>query len=153
MDRQAILEARANGHAELRTRGLLDGWVFPSRTGTFMQPSSLREPLARACAASKVNVISPHGLRYTFNHLAKRRAAGDVVRAITGHVTEETTAHYDWFAIEEKRAAVDSVFAAVAALEVTKSDLRGDHEAAIRRKSRFEHLLEPAAITSLILSG
>ncbi|MCZ7679843.1 MAG: site-specific integrase [Sandaracinaceae bacterium] len=85
--------------------GLAAGWVFPGRSGTLMQPASLRKPLAAACTAAEVRVISPHGLRYTFNHLARQVAAGEVVRAMTGHVTEEMTRHYDWVEDHEKRGA------------------------------------------------
>jgi integrase len=93
--------------------GLGEGWVFPSRTGGLMQPSSLRKPLARACKAAEVRTISPHGLRYTFNHLAKRVASADVARSITGHVTDEMTRHYDWIGADEKLAAVEGVLSLV----------------------------------------
>ena len=83
--------------------------MFPSRTGGLMQPSSLRTPLRRACLAAGVTPISPHGLRYSFNHAAKRVATHEVVRSITGHVTEEMTAHYDWVVDDEKHAAVRRV--------------------------------------------
>lgn len=85
--------------------GLTRGWVFPSRKGTLMQPSSLRKPLHRSCLKAGVKQISPHGLRYTFNHLARQVAVGDVVRSMTGHVTEQMTLHYDWVEDHEKRDA------------------------------------------------
>jgi hypothetical protein len=72
-------------------------------------PSGFAKPLEAACVAAKVQRITPHGLRYTFNHLAKRLTERDVVRAITGHVTEAMTTHYDWIDLDEKRAAVTGV--------------------------------------------
>lgn len=102
-------ERRDPGTLVLEVRGLEGPWVFPSKRQTLMQPSSLRKPLAAACVAAKVPVISPHGLRYSFNHAAKRIASADVARSITGHVTEEMTRHYDWVPEGEKRAAVASV--------------------------------------------
>lgn len=106
--------------------------VFPSRTGGLMQPSSLRKPLAHACREAKVRVISPHGLRHSFNHLARLVAANEVVQAMTGHVTDEmTTFHYDWVAPDTKRAAMDALVTRLDTAEVTKTDRgdqRGDHE-------------------------
>lgn len=99
--RRRLLEDQALGIAE--------GWVFPSRSGSLMQPSSLRDPLAAACKKAEVRVISPHGLRYTFNHLARIVAAGEVVRAMTGHVTTEMTTHYDWVEQKEKERAMAKV--------------------------------------------
>ena len=101
-------ERRDPGTVVLET-GLEGRLVFPSRCGTLMQPSALRKPLRAACEAAGVPVISPHGLRYSFNHAAKRIASADVARSITGHVTEEMTRHYDWIADGEKRAAVAGI--------------------------------------------
>lgn len=106
-------ERRNPGTLVLEVKGLEGRWVFPSTRGTLMQPSSLRAPLAAACRAAGVRVISPHGLRYSFNHAAKRIASADVARSITGHVTEEMTRHYDWIGDGEKRAAVAGVVAAL----------------------------------------
>jgi integrase len=107
-------ERREPGTVVLETTAGLEGrWVFPSKRGTLMQPSSLRAPLAAACAAAGVRVISPHGLRYSFNHAAKRIASADVARSITGHTTEEMTIHYDHVTVAEKRAAVAGVVAAL----------------------------------------
>lgn len=89
--------------------GLSTGLVWPSSVGTHRQPSSLRKRLAAACEAAEVPVISPHGLRHSMNHAARRVAADETVRAITGHVTQEMTAHYDWVTPSEKRAAVGEV--------------------------------------------
>lgn len=107
--RSTVLDAERRGLAIRRAAALHAGWVFPSRWGTWSQPSALRGPLRAACAAAGVPTISPHGLRYSFNHAAKRVAAADVVRALTGHVTEEMTTHYDWIGRDEKRAAVTAV--------------------------------------------
>ncbi len=104
-----VLQAHRRALIAHQAPGLSEGWVFPPRVGTLLQPSSLRTPLAKACASAKVRVISPHGLRYRFNHAAKRIAERDVVRSITGHITDEMTTHYDWVREHEKRGAVASV--------------------------------------------
>lgn len=110
--RAALVEHR-RAQLEAQAPWLGRGIVFPSTTGTLMQPSSLRKPLAAACRKAGVPVISPHGLRYTFNHLAKRVTTGDVARSITGHVTEEMTMHYDWIGAREKERAVGKVAALI----------------------------------------
>ncbi|WP_236606433.1 tyrosine-type recombinase/integrase [Sandaracinus amylolyticus] len=110
--RTALAEHR-RAQLEEQAPWLGRGLVFPSTTGTLMQPSSLRKPLAAACTKAGVPVISPHGLRYTFNHLAKKVTTGDVARSITGHVTEEMTTHYDWIGDREKQRAVAKVAALV----------------------------------------
>lgn len=124
---------RANpGTTVLESAAGLEGrWVFPSRTGGLMQPSSFRKPLAAACRAAGVPVISPHGLRYSFNHAAKRVAERDVVRSITGHVTEEMTQHYDWIRADEKRSAVAGVVALIT--RASGGDSGGDASAGTKK--------------------
>jgi integrase len=53
--------------------------------------------------------ITIHGLRRTFNNLCRQVAAGQVVRAITGHVTDAMTVHYSHVDKSEKHAAADRV--------------------------------------------
>lgn len=98
--RRAMLQAQAPGFAE--------GWVFPSRVGTLLQPgASVRKPLARALAAAGIERrFTVHGFRRTFNNLVRQVAAGEVVRSMTGHVTEEMTEHYSHIGVDEKRSAV-----------------------------------------------
>ncbi|NOY93761.1 MAG: tyrosine-type recombinase/integrase [Deltaproteobacteria bacterium] len=54
-----------------------------------------------------------HGFRRTFNNLARQVTTGEVVRAMTGHVTEAMTEHYSHVEASEKKAAVESVIAAI----------------------------------------
>jgi integrase len=103
-------ERREPGTVVLESATGLEGrWVFPSKHGTLMQPSSLRAPLRAACEAAGVPVISPHGLRYTFNHASLRVTTAEVTRAIMGHSTPEMTRHYDWIRNEEKAAALTQI--------------------------------------------
>lgn len=53
------------------------------------------------------------GFRRTFNNLVRQFTTGEVVRAMTGHVTEAMTMHYSHIEVEQKRAAVDLVLAAL----------------------------------------
>jgi integrase len=103
-------ERREPGTVVLDTAAGLEGrWVFPSKHGTLMQPSSLRAPLRAACEAAGVPVISPHGLRYTFNHASLRVTTAEVTRSIMGHSTPEMTRHYDWIRTDEKAAALSQI--------------------------------------------
>ncbi|MEQ8461781.1 MAG: site-specific integrase [Sandaracinaceae bacterium] len=104
-----VLKAHRRALVERQAKGLSAGWVFPSRVGRpHVDASVIRKPLAKALDAASVGRwVSPHGLRRSFNNLARQVAAGDVVRAMTGHVTEEMTTHYSHVELEEKRTALD----------------------------------------------
>lgn len=89
--------------------GLEDGWVFPSKVGTLLFARSLRKPLHNALEATKLDCrFTVHGFRRTFNNLVRQVASGEVVRSMTGHVTERMTEHYSHIGTEEKRKAVTS---------------------------------------------
>ena len=100
--------------------GLDDGLVFPSTKGELRVVSSIRKPLRRALAAAGVTRRQTvHGLRRTFNDLVRQVASGEVVRAMTGHVTERMTEHYSHVAATEKAAAVARVFRVIAGGDAT----------------------------------
>lgn len=139
----AVLKAHRVELVKSQAKGLEAGWVFPSTVGTLMQPSSFRKPLARACEAAKVRTISPHGLRYSFNHAAKRTTTRDVVRSITGHVTEEMTTHYDWIRNDEKHRAV----AGVLQLVTPKPEANGCDSPCDTRTDKEERPAEEATST------
>lgn len=94
--------------------GLAEGWIFPTERGTLHRGSPLRDVLDAACVACETKRrITPHGLRHTANDLLRRVADGEVVRAITGHVTEQMTHHYSHVDETEKRAATVRAFEVV----------------------------------------
>ena len=112
---QALRELRRHQIAK-QAPGLDEGWVFPSSVGTLLRTASVQQPLRRALAAADIEKrLTPHGLRRTFNNLTRQFAAGEVVRAMTGHVTEAMTFHYSHVELREKQEAVDKVLATVAA--------------------------------------
>lgn len=75
--------------------GLDEGWVFPSAKGTLVRGSSLQKPLERTLTTAGVeDHFTVHGFRRTLNNLMRQVATGEVVRSITGHVTERMTEHY-----------------------------------------------------------
>jgi integrase len=104
-----LADVLRNHRARLLPRqvdGLGDGWVFPGQRVGLLRPNALGSPLRRAlkgCGITKR--VSVHGLRRTFNNLA-RQVAGDIVtRSITGHVTASMTEHYSHVDAREKLAA------------------------------------------------
>jgi len=89
--------------ALLRPRA--SGLVFPTRRGTAHRGTPLRAVLDKACKAAGVPRVTTHGLRRTFNNLARQVTTGEVLRAITGHATSAMTAHYSLIGRDEKAEA------------------------------------------------
>lgn len=117
-----VVALRAHRQTLVREQhpGLQAGWVFPSRTGGLMQPSSIRKPLQKAALKAGLareahdgvegRVPSAHWFRHSANSLLRRVAAGIVQRSITGHVTEAMSDHYDRVTLDEKRSATAEAF-------------------------------------------
>ena len=96
---------------ETQAPGLEKGWVFPSSTGTLRASSSVQKAWKVCCEAAGITRrFTPHGLRRTFNDLARRAGVEAVVtKSLTVHVTERMRAHYSTVGLDEKRAAVADV--------------------------------------------
>jgi len=96
---------------ETQAPGLEEGWVFPSSTGTLRASSSVQKAWRVCCEAAGITGrFTPHGLRRTFNDLARRAGVDAVVtKSLTGHVTERMREHYSTVGLDEKRAAVAGV--------------------------------------------
>ncbi len=104
--RKKLLEEQAPGFA--------DGWIFPAKTKTLVVGTGLQKPLRAALKNAGIDQrFTLHGFRRTFNNLMRQVASGEVVRAMTGHVTERMTAHYSHIGEEEKRTAVARALSAV----------------------------------------
>lgn len=111
-----VLRAHRQRMVKDQHPGLAEGWIFPTERGTLHRGTPLRDVLDAACAACATERrITTHGLRHTANDLLRRCAAGDVVRAITGHATEAMTHHYSHIDEAEKLAAQQRAFGVVAA--------------------------------------
>jgi hypothetical protein len=61
---------------------------------------------AALAAAGIAQRFSLHGFRRTFNSLLRQATTGEVVRSMTGQVTERMTEHYSHVATAEKHRAV-----------------------------------------------
>lgn len=110
---QLLETLRAHRQQQIRDQvvGLDAGWLFPSRVGGLMQPSSLRKPMRSACAAAGIErVPTAHWFRYSMSSLLRKANVGMVQRAITGHATQEMAEHYDHVTMDERRAALEAAW-------------------------------------------
>lgn len=85
------------------------GLVFPTRKGTLHRGSPLRRVLTVACKKAGVPRVTTHGLRRTFNNLARQQTSREVLKSITGHVTDAMVEHYSFVGSGEKASASRSV--------------------------------------------
>lgn len=92
-----------------RERGL----VFPTRKGKPHAGSPVIRVLTKACAAAKLPRVTVHGLRRTFNNLARQMTSREVLKSITGHVTDTMVEHYSFVSGSEKRTAARAVGASI----------------------------------------
>lgn len=83
--------------------------MFPGRNDGPRDYKAAWKHLRDACVRAGLEPISWHELRHTANDLLRRVAAGDVVRAITGHSTASMTEHYSHVDQREKGVAMDRV--------------------------------------------
>jgi integrase len=101
-------------------------WLFPNRDGSLHKSNPLRKVLARALTKANLGHrdksgawvglwVTTHGLRRTFNNLARQHTSAQVLRSITGHSTEAMTEHYSIVGASEK-ADVQRVVARAAGL-------------------------------------
>lgn len=105
-----VLREHRRGLVASQHAGVAEGWMFPSVVGKLHQASAMRKPLLHVLRVAGVTRgITVHGLRRTFNNLARQVASGEVVRSITGHVTAAMTEHYSHVDVREKRAAAAGV--------------------------------------------
>jgi integrase len=81
-----------------RPRGL----VFPTRKGRLHRGSPLRKVLDKAIVDAKVPRVTAHGLRRTFNNLARQRTSREILKSITGHTTDAMVEHYSMVGADEK---------------------------------------------------
>ena len=99
--------------ADMMTRqhpGLARGHVFPTQRGTLHKGTPLGPVLRRALERAGIDLrLTTHGLRRTFNNLARQVATGQIVRAIVGHTTEAMTGHYSLIGTDETQAVQAAV--------------------------------------------
>jgi len=81
------------------------GLVFPAASGDLHRGWPLIKVLTNACELAKVPRVTAHGLRRTFNNLARQKASREVLKSITGHTTDAMVEHYSFVDHREKKAA------------------------------------------------
>ena len=99
-----------------RTRGL----VFPSRYGKLHKGTPLKKVLDKACAKAGVPRVTAHGLRRTFNNLARQTTSREVLKSITGHTTDAMVEHYSYVGLDEKAVGSRSVADAIGVPKVSR---------------------------------
>ena len=117
-----MLTGRRKELLSAQAPGLAAGWVFPSKVGTLMSHVTLQKPLKAALTAAGIEErFTLHGFRRTFNNLLRQATTGEVVRSLTGHVTERMTEHYSHVETAEKHRAVLRALPAFEAHSPTQS--------------------------------
>ncbi|MCA9583635.1 MAG: tyrosine-type recombinase/integrase, partial [Myxococcales bacterium] len=116
-----VLRAHRVGLMKVNHPGYADGWLFQSETGRLRRSDYFRRHHLQALQAIGVERrVTIHGLRRTFNNIMRQVAPADVVRSMTGHVTEQMTYHYSHVEIEEKRVACQGFLRLVHCQEVAE---------------------------------
>jgi integrase len=107
----AALKEHRQEQIRKQVKGLDKGLVFPSTKGGYREPSSIRRSLDNICELAKIERhVTPHWMRHTYNNLLRRAQVDRIVlRATTGHSSEEMTEHYSEVALEEKKEAAARV--------------------------------------------
>ncbi len=99
------LRARRQRMLASQHPGLANGWVFPRQDGRHYAGNPFAKELKRACKAIGITFrFTTHGLRRTYNNIARRLADPLVLRATMGHNSEQMTEHYSHIDISEKRS-------------------------------------------------
>lgn len=72
-----------------------DRWLIPGRSGTQMDPSTIRKALAVACKDAGLPPINPHALRHSFaTHAALQGIPLSALQVALGHTSLATTQRY-----------------------------------------------------------
>lgn len=135
-----------------RHPGLRRGLVFPTQTGGLHKGTPFNPVLRAACKRAGITIrLTPHGLRRTWNDLARRVADGLVVRSLLGHASEAMTDHYSMVDHSEKRRTAETVAghllppaAEVVEAEIEAEVQRGEAEAETTTAGQGEERLVDA---------
>ncbi len=98
------------------------GLVFPTRDGKLHKGTPLKKVLDKACPKAGVPRVTAHGLRRTFNNLARKSSSLLVLQSITGHSTDAMTSHYSMVSTDEKTVVSRSVAESIGVPKVSPSD-------------------------------
>lgn len=116
---------------------LASGWVFPSPRPRLRGPvkplQRVRRPLERILRALELDgLLTPHGLRRTFNDLTRlAQVEALVIRSMTGHKSEDRRADYSTVTLPEQAQAVGKVISLVDRVRT-----QGRTEPAAKRRPR-----------------
>ncbi len=85
------------------------GLVFPNGKGKLHRGYPLIKVLTTACKAAGAPRVTAHGLRRTFNNLARQLTSREVLKSITGHMTDRMVEHYSMVGSAEQMRAAKAV--------------------------------------------
>jgi integrase len=106
----AVLQAHRRAQMASQAPGLAKAWVFPSKKGTLPSSGVLTKPLREACKLAGIRKpVSAHWFRHTLNALIRQASDRKVAMAISGHVTEHMSEHYDRATLNERAKALRNV--------------------------------------------
>ncbi len=102
---QTLLKAHRRALVASQHPGLTSGWVFSNGRGQLHTGGPLSDVMRRGLKAAGITgkKVTAHGLRRTFNDLARRVASREVVQSITGHASEAMFQHYSMVDSVEKQ--------------------------------------------------
>lgn len=108
----SALEAHRKRLMREQNPGLREGIVFPSNTGERRFASCLHKPMQQIAEACGIDIkVGPQVMRRTFvtlmGNVGVRR---EMIKAISGHATNEMHDHYTHIRPEDRRAAVTQLF-------------------------------------------
>ena len=109
--------------------GLAAGWIFPTEVGVLHKGTPMGPVLRRAAKRAGLGIrLTPHGLRRTFNDLARRVTTAQIVRSMMGHVTPAMTEHYSVVDAGEKQAVQTAIVDMVERGSERRNPLRGEEK-------------------------
>ncbi len=118
-----VLQMHRKEQMRVQHRGLQKGLVFPSNSGGYRHPASLRKLIQRACKKAKIDQrVGPQVLRRTFNTLSVPLVDRIILRSIMGHSAEQMTELYTGVSTSDQLNAVNSL-----ATSVVTGGSSGDH--------------------------
>jgi integrase len=104
------------------------GLMFPTATGRLHKGTPLVKVMRKACAAAGVPYTTPHGLRRSFNNLARQVTTDQILKSMLGHTTDAMTEHYSMIGAQEKRAAQTRVLELIEGSEDEGSEDEGSED-------------------------
>ena len=87
-----------------------DGLLFPSKTGTHIDPKSYELRLKAVSKRCEIKRVNPHALRHTFaTRLVEENVPLSIIKEILGHASIQTTQIYAHSNVDLEREAISGI--------------------------------------------